>query len=126
MTDNESMMKFTLTIPTPIFHKHAEKIFLGNGISIKNFNILPKIVYKHGDCDHILEKNPTVCSEYHFVPDTISIQLAQCNDLYPIGTIGVVVTPTRKVGSQHILHIKYGELINDKEMVPFSISNFVL
>jgi hypothetical protein len=33
----------TLTIPTQLVQKHAEKIFLGNGISITNFNILPKM-----------------------------------------------------------------------------------
>jgi hypothetical protein len=32
----------------------------------------------------------------------------------------------RKLGPQHILHIKYGESDNDKAMVSFSISSFVL
>jgi hypothetical protein len=32
----------TLTIATELAHKHAENIFPGNEISIKNFNILAK------------------------------------------------------------------------------------
>jgi hypothetical protein len=134
MTDNEALMIVTLTISTQIVHKHVEKIFLGNGISITNFNIFPKIVYDHGDCDWIIslnetsivEKFSTICSEYHFVPDKTIIQLAQSNDIYPIRTIGSVVTHARKLGSQHIFHIKDVESNNDKEMVPFSISSFVL
>ena len=51
MTDNEAMMIVTLTIPTQLVQKHAENILPGNGISITNFNILPKTVYDHGDCD---------------------------------------------------------------------------
>jgi hypothetical protein len=51
MTNNEDMMIVTLTIPTQLVHNHVENIFLGNGISITNFNILPKIVYDRGDCD---------------------------------------------------------------------------
>jgi hypothetical protein len=134
MTDNEAMMTVTLTIPTQLVQKHAEKILPGNGISITNFNILSKTVYDRGDCDRIIslnetsivEKVPTICSEYRFVPDTTINQLAQSNDTYPIKTIGAVVTLARKVGSQHILHIKDGESDNDKAMVSFSISSFVL
>jgi hypothetical protein len=54
MTDKEAMMTVTLTIPTQLVQKHAENILLGNGISITNFNILPKTVYDCGDCDHII------------------------------------------------------------------------
>jgi hypothetical protein len=134
MTDKEAMMTVTLTIPTQLVQKHAEKILSGNGISITNFNIFPKTVYDRGDCDRIISLNETsivekilvVCSEYRFVPDATIIQLAQSNDIYPIRTIGAVVTLARKLGSQHILHIKDGESDNDKAMVPFSISSFVL
>ena len=134
MKNNESMMTVTLTIPTQLVQKHAKKILSGNGISIKNFNILPKTVYDCGDCDRIIslnetnivEKVPMVFSEYHFVPDTTISQIAESNDFYPIGTIGAVVTLVRKVGSQHILHIKDGDSDNDKAMVPFSIPSFVL
>jgi hypothetical protein len=84
MTDNEAMMTVTLTIPTQLVQKHAEKILPGNGISITNFNILPKTIYDRGDCDRIIslnetsivEKVPTVCSKYCFVPDTTINQLA--------------------------------------------------
>jgi hypothetical protein len=132
MTDNEAMMTVTLTIPTQLVQKHAEKILPGNGISITNFNILPKTVYDRGDCDRIIllnetsvvEKVPAVCSEYHFVPDTTINQFAENNDIYPIGTIGAAVTFARKVGSQHILHIKDGNSDNDKAMVLFSIPFF--
>jgi hypothetical protein len=51
MTDKEAMMTLTLTIPPQLVQKHAEKILSGNGISITNFNILPKTVYDHDDCD---------------------------------------------------------------------------
>jgi hypothetical protein len=134
MTDNEALMEVTLTIPTQLFQKHAEKVLPGNGIFITNFNILPKIVYDCGDFDHIIslnetsivEKFPSIFLEYHFIPDTTIIQLAQSNDTYPFGTIGAFVTLARKLGSQHILHIKDGESDNDKAMVSFSISSFVL
>jgi hypothetical protein len=56
---------------------------------------------------------------------TIS-QLAQSSDIYPIRTIGAAVTLARKLGSQHILHIKDAESDSDKAMVPLSISTFVL
>jgi hypothetical protein len=84
MTDKEALMTITLTIPTQLVHKHAEKILSGNGISITNFNILPKTVYDRGDCDRIIslnetsivEKIPVICSEYLFVPNTTINQLA--------------------------------------------------
>jgi hypothetical protein len=134
MIDKEAMMTVTLTIPTQLVQKHAEKIFLGNGISITNFNILPKTVYDHGDCDQIISLNETsivekilvVFSEYRFVSDVTISQLAQSSDIYPIGTIGTAVTLARKLGSQNILHIKNGESDNDKAMVSLSISSFVL
>jgi hypothetical protein len=73
-----------------------------------------------------VEKILAICSEYRFVSNTTINQLAHNNDTYPIKTIGAVVTLARKLGSQHILHIKDGESDNDKEMVPFSISRFVI
>jgi hypothetical protein len=117
MTDKDSLMIVTLTIPTQLVQKHAEKILPGNGISITNFNIFPKTVYDRGDCDRIIslnetsivEKIHTICLEYHFVSDTTISQLAQSKDIYPIRTIGAVITLARKLGSQHILHIKDGE-----------------
>ena len=59
ITDNEAPMTVTLTIRTQLVQKHAEKILPSNGISITNFNIFPKIVYDHGDCDHIISLNET-------------------------------------------------------------------
>jgi hypothetical protein len=67
-----------------------------------------------------------ICSEYHFILDTTINQLAQSNETYPIRTIGAAITLSRKLGSQHILHIKDGESENDKTMVSFSISRFFL
>jgi hypothetical protein len=126
MADKEVLMTVTLTIPTQRVHKHVEKIFPGNGISIKNFNIFPKTVYDHGDCDQIISLSETIIvekilaifSEYRFIMDTTIIQLSQSNDIYPIVTIGTIVTLARNLGSQHILHIKYGESERDKEVVP--------
>jgi hypothetical protein len=57
MTNSEALMTVTLTIPTQLVQKHAEKIFPGNGISITNFNLLPKIVYDCGDYDRIISLN---------------------------------------------------------------------
>jgi hypothetical protein len=134
MTDKEATMIVTLTIPPQLVHKHAEKILLGNGISITNFNILPKTIYDHADCDRIIslnetsivEKNSTVCSEYRFVLDSTISQLAQSTEIYPIGMIGATVTLVRKLGSQHIIHIRDGESDNNKSMVSVFIFSFVL
>jgi hypothetical protein len=134
MIDKEAMMKVTLTVPPQLVQKHAEKILPRNGISITNVNIFPKTVYDCGDCDRIISLNKTnlvekilvVCSGYHFIPYSTINQLAQSIDIYPIKTIGAVVTLARKFGSQHILHIKYGESDNNKEMVPLFIFSFVL
>jgi hypothetical protein len=134
MTDKEPMMTVILTVPPQLVQKHAKRILLGNGISITNFNILPKTLYDRGDCDRIIslnetsivEKIPAVCLVYRFVPDSTISQLAQSTDIYPIKMIGTVVTLARKLGLQHILHIKDGESDNDKEMVPLFIFNFVL
>jgi hypothetical protein len=131
-TDNKAMMIVTLTIPTQHVQKHAQKILRGNGISITNFNILLKTVCDCGDCDRIILLNETsvvkkvlaVFSKYHFVPDTKINQFAKNNGIYPIETIGATVTFARKVVSQHILHIKYGNSNNDEEMVLFSIPIF--
>ena len=57
MTDKEVVMTVTLTIPTQLVQKHAEKILSGNGISITIFNIFPKTVYGRGDCDWIISLN---------------------------------------------------------------------
>jgi hypothetical protein len=81
MTDKEAMMTVTLSIPTQLVQKHAEKILSGNGISITDFNIFPKTVYDHGYCDQIISLNETsivenitsFCSEYCFVPDATII-----------------------------------------------------
>jgi hypothetical protein len=134
MTDKEAMMTVTLTVPPQLVQKHAEKILPGNGISITNFNILPKTVYDRGDCDRIISLNETSIVEKFplFVQNIVSSQtrlstkLAQSIDIYPIGTIDTTVTLARKLGSQHILHIKDGESDNDKAMVPLFIFSFVL
>ena len=78
MTDKDVMMTVTLTIPSQLVQKHVEKILPRNGISITNFNVLPKIVYDRGDCDRIIflkktsivEKILAICSEYRFLPDS--------------------------------------------------------
>jgi hypothetical protein len=81
MTDKEAMMTVTLTIPTQLVQKHVEKILSGNGISIIDFNIFPKILYDCGDCDRIIllnetsivENIPAFCSEYFFFTDATII-----------------------------------------------------
>jgi len=120
--------------PAQFVEKHAENIFPGNGISITNLNILPKTVYDRGDFDRIILLNETsivekvfaVCSEYHFIPDTTRNQFTERKYIYPIRTIGAVVTLARKVGSWHILHIKDGDSDNDKVTIPFIVPIFVL
>jgi hypothetical protein len=127
-------MTATLTIPPQLVQKHVEKILLGNGISITNFNIFPKIVYDHGDCDQIISLNETsivvkisvVCSEYRFIPYSTLNQLAQRTSINPIRIIGVYVTLVRKIGSQHILHINDGYSNHKKAIVPLFIFIFVL
>ena len=107
MTYKDAMMTVTLTIPPQLILEHAENILPRNGISITNFNVLPKTVYDRGDCDRIIflnetsivEKIPAICSEYRFLPDSIIRQLAQSTDIYPIRTIGVAITLARKFGS---------------------------
>jgi hypothetical protein len=134
MTNKDAMMKVTLTVPPQLVQKHAEKIFPCNGISITKFNIFPKTVYDRGDCDRIIssnetsivEKNIVVCSEYRFIWDSTISLLAESTDVYPIRTIGDSITQARKFVSQHILHIKDGELDNDKVMVPLFIFSFFL
>ena len=64
MTDKEALMTVTLIIPTQLVHKHAEKIFLGNGISITNFNIFSKTIYDSGYCDRIISLNETRCASW--------------------------------------------------------------
>jgi hypothetical protein len=73
-----------------------------------------------------VEKKFVVCSEYCFASDSTIIQLAQSINIYPIRTISTVVTLARKLGSQHILHIKDGESDIDKAIVPLFIFSFVL
>jgi hypothetical protein len=83
MTDKDAMMTVTLIVPPQLVQKHGEKILPRNGISITNFNILPKTVYDHGDCNQIIslnetsivEKIPVVCSEYRFVSNSTISQL---------------------------------------------------
>jgi hypothetical protein len=133
MTDKDAMMTVTLIVSPQLVQKHAEKILSRNGISITNFNVLPKTVYHRGDCDRIIllnetsivEKIPTICLEYCFLSDSTIKQLAQSTDIYPIRMIGAV-TLARKFGSQHILHIKDGQSDNDKAMVPLFIFSFGL
>jgi hypothetical protein len=134
MTNKEAMMIVTLIVPPQHVQKHAENIFLHNGISITNFNIFPKIVYDRGYCDRVIslnetsivEKILTVFSKYCFVLDSTINHLAQRTDIYPMGTIGATVTLVRKHGSQHILHIKDGDSDKNKAMVPLFIFSFVL
>jgi hypothetical protein len=134
MIDKDAMMTVTLTVPPQLVQKHAEKILSCNGISITDFNVLPKTVYDRGDCDQIILLNetsivetiPAICSEYLFLPDSTIRQLAQSTDIYPIRRIRAAVRLARKFGLQHILHIKDGESDNDKAMVPLFIISFVL
>jgi hypothetical protein len=84
MIDKDATMTVTLTVPPQLVQKHGKRILPRNGMSITNFNILPKTVYDHGDCDRIIFLNETsivekiilVCSEYRFIPDSTINQLA--------------------------------------------------
>ena len=75
MAYKDAMMTVTLIVPPQLVQKHVEKILLSNGISITNFNILPKIVYDRGDYDRIISLNETsivekksiFCLEYCFI-----------------------------------------------------------
>jgi hypothetical protein len=89
MTDNEAMMTVTLTIPTQLVQKHAEKILPGNGISITNFNILSKTVYDRGDCDRIISLNETSIVEKipRFVQNIVSYRTQQSTNLHRAMTL---------------------------------------
>jgi hypothetical protein len=125
MTDENGMMTVTLTVPAHLIQRHEEKILLGSGISITNFKILPKTNYDRGDCDRVISLDESslvetlspICKEYSFIPDTSIKQFADNMDMYPIGAIGAVVTLARKVGLQYTLHIKDGNIDNDKATV---------
>jgi hypothetical protein len=125
MTDEHGMLTVTLTIPAHLIQRHQHKILPGSGISIAHFKVLPKTNYDRGDCDQIIsldesslvEKLSPVCKEYTFIPNTTIRQFADNMDMYPIGTIGAVITLARKIGLQYTLHIKDGNTDNDKGMV---------
>ena len=125
MTYENDMMTFTLIVPTHLIERHEKNIVPGDGISITIFKILPKSGYDLGDCDRfisILESSvietmfPTY-KEYNFILETTIKQLTNNTDMYPISTIGDVVTLARNVGSQYTLHIKYRNKEDDKTMV---------
>jgi hypothetical protein len=134
MTDANGMMTITLTVPAHLIERHEQKIVPKAGISITNFKILPKSGYDHGDCDRVIsivessviETVSPTCKEYNFIPDTTIKQFASNTNMYPINTIGVVMTLARKVGSQYNLHIKYGNTEDDKATICFSIVNCFL
>jgi hypothetical protein len=65
-----------------------------------------------------VETIPPCCVEYNFIPNTTIRQFAQNKDMYPIGTIGVAITYCKKIGLQYILHIKDGDLDDDKATIP--------
>ena len=79
-----------------------------------------KTNYDRGDCDHIISCNETIlpiCNEYTFIPNTTVKQFSENTDHYPVGTIDVLVTPARRIGTLHNLQIKYGSANDDKAMV---------
>jgi hypothetical protein len=125
MTDENGMLTVTLTVPAHLIQRHEHKILPGSGISITHFKILPKTNYDRGDCDQIISLDESslvetlspICKEYTFIPNTTIRQFADNIDMYPIGTIGAVVTLARKIGLQYTLHIKDGNTDNDKAMV---------
>jgi hypothetical protein len=64
-----------------------------------------------------------------FVQNIVSSQTRLSSSLHRaqrIGMIGATITLARKLGSQHILHIRDGESDNDKAMVSLFIFSFVL
>lgn len=66
LTDVEGMMTITLTVPSELTEEHQHKISPGKGVTIKNFQILPKPNYGHGDCDRVLMVNQS--STIHNTP----------------------------------------------------------
>ena len=58
-----------------------------------------------------------VCQEYSFIPNTCIKDLLRTIDRYAVGTIGAIVTGTKKSGTQYILEIKDGNSEYDKAIV---------
>ena len=119
-------MIVTLTVPAHLVQRHEQNNIPGIGISIIDFIILPKTIYDCGDYDCIIFLHDSTivetilpcCVEYKFIPNTTIRQFAKNKDLYPIGTIGAAITYCKKVGLQYIIHIKDGDLDDDKGTLP--------
>ena len=119
-------MIVTLTVPAHLVQRHEQNNIPGIGISIIDFIILPKTIYDCGDYDCIIFLHDSTivetilpcCVEYKFIPNTTIRQFAKNKDLYPIGTIGAAITYCKMVGLQYIIHIKDGDLDDDKGTLP--------
>ena len=125
LTDSKGEMTITLNLRGNLVKEHEEKLVTGKAICVKDFKIAPKTDYDHCESECILvadqqttiENIPLVCQEYTFIPNTCIKELLQTVDKYAVGTIGAIVTSTKKSGSQYILEIKDGNSDYDKAIV---------
>ena len=125
LTDAKGEMTITLNLRGNLIKQHEEKLLPGKAICVKDFKIAAKTDYDHCESECILlvdqqttiENIALVCQEYTFIPNTCIKRLLQTIDAYAVGTIGAIVTGTKKSGTQYILEIKDGNSDYDKAMV---------
>ena len=125
LTDTKGELTITLNIRGNLIKQHEEKIVPGKAICIKNFKIVAKTDYDHGESEGILlvdeqttiENIALVCQEYTFIPNTTIKRLLETVEPYAIGTIAAIVTGTKRSGMQYMLDIKDGNSQFDKATV---------
>ena len=131
MNDEKGILTVTVSVPTQLIQCHKQKIVAGNSIHITNFKIMPKTNYDRGNCDRIISLNetstietiPPICNEYTFIPNTTVKQLSKTHS---VGTIGVLVTTSRKIGIQHNLQIMDENSNDDKSKLTFYCAIYCL
>ena len=96
-----------MTVTLNVRYRFIEqyKLLPMKGIRLRNFKVVSKTDYDHGDCEYIfvanhntsIENIELVCKEYNFISNiTIRILVTSTNK-YELGTIGAIVTTTRKL-----------------------------
>ncbi|XP_059070801.1 uncharacterized protein LOC131860407 [Cryptomeria japonica] len=114
LTDLKGEMTITLTVSNNLLHKFEDKIIVGMGLSISDFDVVPRTDYDRGDCDCVLllkdtstlQVIPRILHDYNFIPNTTIRHLLNNTSDYPIGTIGALVVAAKRSGVQYTLEIK--------------------
>lgn len=125
LTDAKGDMRITLNVRGNLIEQHEEKLLPGKAICVRDFKIAAKTDYDHceSECILLVDQETTIeniapgSQEYSFIPNTCIKRLLQTPDAYAVGTIGAIVTSTKKSGTQYILEIKDGHSQYDKAIV---------